>query len=151
VNVFIVDACPIKSAQMLPDKHVVKMSLESCQMILVIYSRWYYNLGSIPKANGSSYKTETGVYRNHPSTVWSGANYENLAWLITHGIALCEEYFYRYGKVHGCSYTLKSAQDIFIEKTGYDLEIYKNVTSFVRVMPDEFKDDSSIDVFEVYQ
>ncbi len=151
MNIFIVDQCPIKSAQMLPDRHVVKMSLEACQMIAIIYSSWYYNWGTIPKADGSDYSTKKGVFKNHPCTQWAGSKHENLAWLIVHGKALCDEYFYRYGKVHACSITLQQAESIFLEKTGQDLTIYKNVTKFVRVMADEFKDDQSIDAITAYQ
>lgn len=151
MNIFVVDACPTKSAQMLPDKHVVKMSLEACQMISIIYSSWYFDWGTIPKADGTPYSTKKGVFKNHPCTQWAGANYENLAWLIVHGQALCDEYFYRYGKVHACAIALQQAELIFRQKTGLDLAVYKNVTGFVRAMTDEFKYDESIDVITAYQ
>lgn len=136
---------------MLPDKHVVKMSLEACQMISIIYSSWYFNWGTIPKADGTAYGTKRGVFKNHPCTIWAAQNYENLAWLIVHGQALCDEYLYRYGKVHACATTLQQAEALFLEKTGLDLMIYKNVTKFVRVMADEFKNDQSIDTVTAYQ
>ncbi len=151
MNIFVVDSCPIKSAQMLPDKHVVKMSLEACQMISIIYSSWYLNWGTIPKADGTAYATKRGVFKNHPCTIWAATNYENLAWLIVHGQALCDEYFYRYGKVHACATALQQAESLFLEKTGQQLAIYKNVTQFVRVMADEFKNDQSIDTITAYQ
>ena len=40
------DPDPVKSAEVLPDKHVVKMPLETCQMLAVVYSKWYYNWGN---------------------------------------------------------------------------------------------------------
>ncbi|MDP3788046.1 MAG: pyrimidine dimer DNA glycosylase/endonuclease V [Candidatus Chromulinivorax sp.] len=151
MNIFVVDTCPIKSAQMLPDKHVVKMSLEACQMISIIYSSWYFNWGTIPKADGTAYSTKKGIFKNHPCTIWAGKNHENLAWLIIHGKALCDEYLYRYGKVHACSIPLQQAEFMFFEKTGLRLDVYKNVTQFVRVMTDEFKNDQSIDTITAYQ
>ena len=151
MNIFIVDQCPIESARMLPDKHVVKMSLEACQMIAIIYSSWYYNWGTISKADGTKYSTKKGVFKKHPCTMWAGAKHENLAWLIVHGKALCDEYFYRYGKVHACSIALQEAESIFLEKTGKELTIYNNVTQFVRAMPDEFKNDASINTITAYQ
>ena len=33
MNIFITDPDPTKSAEVLPDKHVVKMPLETCQML----------------------------------------------------------------------------------------------------------------------
>lgn len=151
MNIFVVDACPIKSAQMLPDKHVVKMSLESCQMIALVYSPWYFNWGTIPKSDGTAYSTQKGFFKKHPCTQWAAAHYANLAWLIVHGKALCDEYFYRYGKIHSCAISLQQAEAIFIEKTGLDLSIYKNVKSFVRAMDEQFKYDYSIDTITAYQ
>ena len=37
MNIFATDQCPRRSAQVLPDKHVVKMPLESCQMLSIIF------------------------------------------------------------------------------------------------------------------
>lgn len=151
MNIFVVDLCPVKSAQSLPDKHVVKMSLEACQMISIIYSSWYFDWGTIPKADGLPYGTQRGVFKNHPCTIWAAAKHENLAWLISHGLALCDEYFYRYGKTHACAVALQQAELIFIEKTGKQLLVYAQVTEFVRVMADEFKHDKSIDLITAYQ
>ena len=34
MNIFVTDPDPVKSAEVLPDKHVVKMPLETCQMLV---------------------------------------------------------------------------------------------------------------------
>lgn len=39
---------------------------------------------------------------NHPSAVWCRANNENYKWLYSMWCWLCNEYTYRYGKVHAC-------------------------------------------------
>ena len=151
MNIFVNDSCPVLSAVALPDKHIVKMPLETCQLISIIYSKWYHNWGTIPKKDGTPYNTTKGAFRNHPCTQWAAESYENLAWLIRHGQALCNEYRHRYGKIHSCLESLCIAEDIFNDKTGKDIGIYKNVKSFVRAMPDEFKLDTSIDTFEAYK
>ena len=38
MNIFVTDPDPVKSAQSLPDKHIVKMPLESCQMLAIVAS-----------------------------------------------------------------------------------------------------------------
>ena len=38
MNIFVTDPSPTISAQCLPDKHVVKMPLETCQMLSIICS-----------------------------------------------------------------------------------------------------------------
>jgi hypothetical protein len=151
MNIFVTDFCPVISAVSLPDKLVNKMATESCQMISIIYSPWYYNWGTIPKKDGTPYNTEKGTHRNHPCTKWAANSHENLAWLIRHGFALCNEYRHRYNKIHACLETLYVAEDIFIQKTKETIGIYHNVTEFVRAMPDEFKFDTSIDTFEAYK
>ncbi|MEY3920409.1 MAG: hypothetical protein RL634_170 [Bacteroidota bacterium] len=151
MNIFVNDQCPVLSAAALPDKHIVKMPLETCQMISVIYSKWYYDWGTIPKKDETPYNTEKGAFRNHPCTQWAAKSHENLAWLIRHGYALCNEYRHRYGKDHACMKGLEVAEDIFTTKSGREISIYKNVVEFTRAMPDEWKLDTSIDTFEAYK
>lgn len=151
MNIFCVSCSPIESAQQLPDKHVVKMPLECCQMISVIYSHWYHDWGTIPKKDGNPYATKKGAFRNHPCTQWAAESDENLAWLISHGIALCDEYEYRYSKEHSCKNTLKVALKIFKEKTQKTLDSWLQVKHFTRAMPDNLKYDTSIDTIEAYR
>lgn len=39
---------------------------------------------------------------NHPSAIWCRENEENYKWLYNMWCWLCNEYTYRYGKVHAC-------------------------------------------------
>ena len=104
MNIFVTDPSPVKSAQVLPDKHVVKMPLETCQMLSIVASdKWGHGFGILPKVDGSPYKTDKGAFRNHPCTIWAQTNYR---WLIEHGLALCAEYTHRYNKTHSCQYTI---------------------------------------------
>ena len=151
MNIFVVNSCPVLSAVALPDKHVVKMPLETCQMVSVVFSKWYYDWGTIPKKDGTPYSTEKGAFRNHPCTQWAAKSHENLAWLIRHGFALCNEYRNRYEKDHACMKGLEVAENIFATKSGKEISIYKNVVEFTRAMPDEFKLDTSIDTFDAYK
>lgn len=151
MNIFVVSCSPIESAHQLPDKHINKMALESCQMISIIYSSWFHNWGEIPKKDGTPYSTKKGAFRKHPCTIWAAESFENLAWLITHGIEIANEFKYRYAKSHGTYNTLKVAQSIFEEKTEKTLDIWRDVKSFVRAMPDDIKYDTSIDTIEAYR
>ena len=62
MNIFATEQCPKNSAMVLPDKHVVKMPLESCQMLSIIFSKWYYDWGTIPKADGTPYATKKVLF-----------------------------------------------------------------------------------------
>lgn len=151
MNIFVVSCNPVEAAQKLPDRHVTKMIVETCQLLAVIYSSWYHNWGEIPKKDGTPYKTAKGSFRNHPCTIWSADSHANLAWLITHGLALCDEYEYRYEKKHSSKKTLIVAKEIFKKQTGESLNLWKEVKEFTRAMPDELKHDSSIDDIDAYR
>ena len=98
MNIFVTDPSPTVSAQVLPDKHIVKMPLESCQMLAIVCSeKWGHGYGEIHKKDGEPYNTEKGAFRGHPCTIWAAESIANTAWLIQHGFGLLEEYTHRYG------------------------------------------------------
>ena len=153
MNIFVTDSCPIQSARNLPDKHIVKMPLETCQMLAIIYSDWYYGVGKLYKSDGTPYRTSHGAFRNHPCTQWAAANQYNLAWLIAHGIALCHEYTARYHKRHTCHDVIRQALVIYTRCFSHwpSSQSYRKVTDFTRAMPESIKFDTSIDTITAYK
>ena len=153
MNIFVTDRCPVQSARNLPDKHIVKMPLETCQMLAIIYSDWYYGVGKLYKQDGTPYRTQHGAFRNHPCTQWAAANQYNLAWLILHGVALCDEYHQRYlPKVHTCYDVLCQAQRIYHDCFDELLtDAAAKVTDFTRAMPESIKFDTTIDTITAYK
>ena len=154
MNIFVTDPCPIQSARNLPDKHIVKMPLETCQMLAIIYSDWYYGVGKLYKKDGTPYATKRGAFRNHPCTQWAAANQYNLAWLIRHGYGLCDEYNQRYGKVHTCLDVISQAERIFHRSFSHINTLYhasRKVTEFTRAMPEYIKHNNNINTIEAYK
>ena len=49
------------------------------------------------------------VHFNHPCTVWTRESLENYEWHYRHFIALCDEYKFRYGKIHLSDKILRNA------------------------------------------
>ena len=90
MNIFYLDKDPVKAAQVQYNKHVVKMILESAQMLCTAH-HVYGNPDDMP------YKQ---AHLNHPSTIWVRENSLHYDWLYAHMIALGLQYTYRYGKVH---------------------------------------------------
>lgn len=150
MNIFITDTDPCKAAQSLPDKHVVKMPLETCQMLSLVLSEWYWGWGALHKQDGTPYSTSKGAFRNHPCTRWAAQDTVNTAWLLAHGLALCFEYTERYGKRHSCQTTIEEAMTIF-HNHGHSIYDWGKVDEFVRAMPDEYKLDESIDDVMAYR
>jgi len=128
VNIFVTDEDPVKSAQTLCDKHVVKMVLESAQMLSTAWRQWD------PESS-----EERGLYKsahpNHPCTKWVSEAQENYEWLYEHFKALCEEYTHRYDKQHASSRLLNSLSIVpdFPEKAR---------TTFKLAMPPQYKEDA---------
>ena len=142
MNIFVTDPSAVKSAQVLPDKHIVKMPLETCQMLSIVCSeKWGHGYGELHRLDGQPYKTEKGAFRNHPCTVWAQ---DHWTWLIIHGLALCFEYSLRYGKIHSCQSTIEHAVKIFPPQD-------TDPTHFVFAGPDQFKYDKTIDIFTAYK
>lgn len=88
MNIFVIDESPVKAAQHQADKHVVKMIVESCQMLCSVYHSQEIN---------APYKK---THFNHPCSKWARSSYHNFLWLIEHTQALLDEYTERYGRVH---------------------------------------------------
>ena len=153
MNIFVTDQCPIQSARNLPDKHIVKMPLETCQMLSIIYSDWYYGIGQLHKLDGTPYATKHGAFRNHPCTQWAAESYWNLSWLISHGMALCDEYTARYNKVHACQPAIAEAITIFEAAFDFNVDIYKDSLpmTFTRAMPESLKFDTTISTITAYK
>ncbi|MCO4794863.1 MAG: hypothetical protein KC493_14180 [Bacteriovoracaceae bacterium] len=86
MNIFVLDYDPTLAARYQCDKHVVKMSLETAQILTAAFEP-----GVAPYRR---------THFNHPCTVWSRESVENYNWLIEHGLALCDEFTFRYGKIH---------------------------------------------------
>jgi hypothetical protein len=90
MNIFYLDSDPVKAAQAQYNKHVVKMILESAQMLCTAHHH-YDNGHNVP------YKK---AHYNHPSTIWCRQNSRQYYWLFHHMIALGDEYTKRYNKKH---------------------------------------------------
>jgi hypothetical protein len=113
MNIFYLDKNPRICAEYHLDKHCVKMILEYAQLLStahrVLDGTIVVGLSKtgrkqtryvLPDHRESILYSATHI--NHPSAIWCRANLENYLWLHSLLVALCEEYTYRYGKVHKC-------------------------------------------------
>ena len=151
MNIFAVDVDPGRAASMLPDKHVTKMILESAQMLSIVFSKHYWDIGEVMKVDGTPFKTERGAFKNHPCTIWAADKEENCAWLIQHACALCDEFELRYGKRHGLSKSLFNAKKLFHRATGRAIVCFRGIDGFARAMPEDIKYDNTIDDVTAYR
>lgn len=118
MNIFVTDKCPYKSAKRLDNKRVIKMALESTQLLCTAL----YHHG-IP----TPYKP---THANHPCSVWARISRSNWLWLYEHAIALCREYELRYGKKHKCLAILSLIKGYEIVIDDFGLTEFANVTPY---------------------
>ncbi len=88
MNVFYLDTDPIQCARYHYDTHVVKMILESAQLL----STAHHLCG-----DGGPYKL---THKNHPSAIWTRESNAHYTWLYALMISLGHEYTHRFGKIH---------------------------------------------------
>lgn len=121
MNIFVLDKTPEFSAKYHCDKHVLKMILESGQMLCT--SHWTLGLQDLGKClsdfkrvrDAKHYALEkmssklippwSMTHTRHPCTVWTSASFENYEWHTKLMRSLLDEYTRRYGKSHKAEQT----------------------------------------------
>ena len=91
MNIFILDKDVKKCAQYHCDKHVVKMILETAQLLCGVHHVTAHDTAHVP------YKLS---HKNHPCAIWARESFSNYVYLCELGLELCKEYTHRYGKRH---------------------------------------------------
>ena len=158
MNIFILDENPETAAQMMCDKHVVKMIVESGQMLStawrVLDGEEYTEL-SAKNRRIKRWKLPYDLFERmlykasfvgHPCPQWTMENNKNYFWLATHAYALCREYTYRYKKTH-------KAEDM-ISYMRYrkpaNIKESNSITPFAQAMTDQYKRQNAVDAYRSY-
>jgi len=135
MNIFFLDENPTLSAKYHVDKHVVKMILETAQLLCGVHHATDQVTDQVP------YKLS---HKNHPCAIWARESLSNYLYLCELGLELGKEYTYRYGKRHKsidvinwCIINKPNIPDI-------------GFTTPARAMPDEFKVDSVVESYRNY-
>ena len=135
MNIFLLDTDTRKCAQYHCDKHVVKMILETAQLLCGVHHMTDQVTDQVP------YKLS---HKNHPCAIWSRESLSNYLYLCDLGLELCKEYTYRYGKRH------KSQDVIEWCVTNKPNICDKEFTEPARAMPNEYKVDSVVESYRNY-
>lgn len=128
MNIFVLDDNPVIAAQLQCDKHVVKMIVESAQMLSTAHRM--LDGVQVRNAKGQLMKKWSltdgredilykSVHTAHPCTVWTMQSDMNYNWHYAHFIALCDEYTYRYGKVHATDKLLREQLSVMPKNIKY--------------------------------
>ena len=132
MNIFVLDRDPQKAAQYHCDKHVVKMILETAQILCAAF----------PKGDAPYKQT----HYNHPCSIWARESLANFNWLIELGYHLGEEYTARYGKTHKSIAVIEWCDDHIPSLNFPQMEM----TEFALAMPDYCKTSDAVESYRKY-
>lgn len=121
MNIFILDKNIKLCAEYHCDQHVVKMILESVQMLCTALNK---------KGFETPYKS---THLKHPCVLWVEYSYSNFVWLSELAKALNDEYRYRFNKAHDHKSIGVLSQ---VERLSYQ---DRGLTEFAQAMPDQYK------------
>lgn len=146
MNIFVLDLDPQKAARQHCDKHVVKMVLESAQLLCTAHRVLDGAKDPKSRAYVLPEPSETDLYYkashvNHPCAIWARSTSANYIWLSNMLNALCDEYYFRYGSRKKVPVHHKVA------RTGLNVALMRlpdnisdgPLTAFSLSMPDEYK------------
>lgn len=138
MNIFALHTDPYKSAQMHCDKHVVKMILETAQLL----STAHRELDGDENVDPTLYRK---THKNHPSAKWVRETNNNYTWAWCLLDGLCKEYTARYDKIH-------LTQSKLLDKLNTPPKniAVSYLTPIPQCMPDEYKCDSVVEAYRNY-
>ncbi len=125
-----------RSAQSQDNYRVVKMILESCQMLCT----------TLNELHGEQVTPYRSTHKHHPSTKWVGQSSANFESLVVHTLAMLEEYSLRFGKTHKCLGVLEKCLDL------YDPSMFPSAkpTRLPLAMPPEFQTDNIVESYRKF-
>lgn len=137
MNIFLLDFNALRAAQAHCDKHVVKMILETAQLLFTAH--WVLAPEGVP---ATAYKK---THPNHPCALWVRESRANYDWLCQLGLELCREFTYRYDNVHKTQAHL----EWLVRHPPAGLADV-GITTLRLAMPDEYKHRNAITAYRTY-
>lgn len=136
MNIFYLDHSPLLAAQYHCDKHVIKMILESVQILSTVAHKYDIE---------APYKP---THRSHPSVLWAGEAYEHALWLGRLVADLNAEYRYRYQPRDHASWA--KLLDYYLVPKLEDVMPHKQFTPPPQCMPEEYRGPDAVEAYRTY-
>lgn len=159
MNIFVLDRNPYRAASYQCDKHVVKMIVETSQLLSTALYRSQnifkkksitsevqdYLFENFPRKDKYGNTKPYGIgYVNHPCSVWVSENRSNFIWTIQLLDGLCQQYSFIYGKEHFCQKMI----DFYFTKCSLFKE--SQLTRFKLCMPDIYKEEDEVKSYQSF-
>lgn len=144
LNIFVLDKDPIQAAKFSCDKLVIKMVLESTQLLCTAHNI-LDGEGIKRESRGELITLYKTTNKNHPCSIWVRKTSSNYKWLYDYSVELCKEYTRRYGKTHKCQIPLY----LFLFNSPKNI-LEGDLTEFVQCMPDQYKNEDVVTAYRSY-
>lgn len=176
MNIFILDENPQKCAEYHCDKHVVKMILETAQILCTVrHKLWGLGIKNAEEFNNHLSECEhcakvhkdweydfqvdfcldninnisyKKTHQNHPCVLWAEKSIENYLWLCELGRFLSIEFIKRYKKFHKSTKVIKECYENLSDM--YFLFEYPHMTPFALAMPEDVKTEDPVESYRNY-
>lgn len=157
MNIFVLDKDPQYAAVMMCDKHVVKMIVESCQLLSTAHhvvdgkqivrvsknGRKFHTYETTNPVASPNFLRCTMI--NHPCTIWTRESMTNYQWLWVHTNELLHQYRARYNKDHTYTRLVKET----LSGSPHNLQ-NTSLTPFAQAMPDQYKRPDAVEAYRQY-
>ena len=131
MNIFFLDEDIGRAVRYHCDQHVVKMPLETVQILCTALHRHGMSAAYRP------------THARHPSVLWAGDSAAHFRWLRRFGKALCREYSFRYGRRHRSEGVLDGLpRDPPIPDVGW--------RDPPQAMPEKYRRDDAVAAYRAY-
>lgn len=157
MNIFFLDINPQKSAMYHCDKHVVKMILETAQLL---YSAHWMNSKDPMWYTKITHKPYKKTHSEHPLSVWVRTNSVNYLYACSIGLYLCAEYTHRYNRIHKTQEHLEwlvnnipdkpQSLPIYKTKRNFGKPLFAGMTPIPLCMPEIYFCDCAIESYRSY-
>lgn len=134
MNIFVLDYSPRLAAEYHCDKHVIKMILETAQLLSTTHD--YFGTW-----REGMYKP---THKKHPCTLWLQESRDNYFWTLNLGLWLLYEYEKRYKKTH------KTSAVLDMLKTPPKKLMYSRLTPFAQAMPEIYRREDAVEAYRAY-
>lgn len=122
MNIFALDQSPYLAARHHCDRHVVKMVLETAQILCTAAT-----------LNGVKNMPYKPTHEKHPCVLWAARNRRNYNWLCCLGTELHAEYYFRYKKEHKSYEVIRQCMREYTSIADGELE------PFSQCMPEKYR------------
>ena len=138
MNIFVLDRDPRVAASYHCDKHVIKMILETAQML----STAHHVLEPRGPIAPHVYRA---THHNHPCNIWVRENQKNYFWAVQLLESLFDEYTNRYNKFHATE-----RFHSLLEQAPFTIPQRHEQSDFPQCVPDDCKHEDPVQAYRQY-